>query len=57
MKNKITATKQQQYLFNLTEVDKINLIANKSCDDPNLPLYYETLDNHEQDYQEEMGWD
>ena len=57
MKNKITATKQQQYLFNLTEVDKINLIANKSWDDTNLPQYYETLDNHEQDYQEEMGWD
>lgn len=56
LENQITATKQQQYLFNLTEVDKINLIANKSCDDPNLPLYYERLDNHEQNYQEEMGW-
>ena len=55
MKNKITATKQQQYLFNLTEVDK-NRIASKPCDNVDLSLYYETLDDHEQNYQEKMGW-
>lgn len=55
LENQITATKQQQYLFNLTEVDK-NRIASKPCDNADLSLYYETLDDHEQVYQEEMGW-
>lgn len=55
LENQVTATKQQQYTFNVTELDK-NRIATKSCDDPNLPLYYETLDDHEQVYQEEMEW-
>lgn len=56
MEKQITATKQQQYLFNLTELDKNLLIARKQLDDPCMSLYYGTLNDHEAEYRKEMGW-